>query len=117
MAKISKDTWVQIYKVILEPGERAPNLPPETEAVPFEMRVKGFLLEDAEMGGEARIRTVIGREIQGTLVEANPRYPHNFGAPVPELLPIGGEIRAMFKGEALLSKIAFKKIGPSFDLW
>ena len=99
MAKIAKGTWVQIHKVILKPEERAPNLPPETGKVPFEMRVKGFLLEDAEMGGEARIRTVIGRQIRGTLVEANPRYPHSFGAPVPELLPIGGEIRAMLKGQ------------------
>lgn len=102
MAKIKKGTWVQIYKVILAPGERSSNLPPETRKVPFEMRVKGFLLEDAEIGEEARICTVIGREIKGTLVEANPCYPHNFGKPVPELLSIGNELKALLKGKGVL---------------
>lgn len=99
MVKIEKGTWVQIHRVILKPGERPASLPQETRRVPFEMWVKGFLLEEAEIGQEAAIRTVIGREIWGTLVEANPRYVHNFGSPVPELLRIGGELREILRGE------------------
>jgi 2-amino-4-ketopentanoate thiolase alpha subunit len=97
VARIKKGTWVQIYKVILAPGERSSNLPPETRNVPFEMRAKGFLLEDVDIGEEARVRTVIGREIKGTLVEANPCYPHHFGKPVAELLSIGNELKIWLK--------------------
>jgi hypothetical protein len=61
------------------------------------MRVKGFLLHDAEMGGEAEIITSSGRTLRGTLTEINPVYPHTFGRPIPELSPIAGEVRAILR--------------------
>jgi 2-amino-4-ketopentanoate thiolase alpha subunit len=45
-----KNTWVEIGAVVLQKDERAPNLPDDTKQVPLEMRVKGFLLHDAEKG-------------------------------------------------------------------
>jgi len=82
-------TWVEIEAVLLKPEERAPNLPPDTAAVPYVLRASGFLSEDAELGAHARIRTVIGLEYEGTLKVANPGYSHSFGTTVPELLTIG----------------------------
>ncbi|MGQ9626540.1 MAG: 2-amino-4-oxopentanoate thiolase subunit OrtA [Anaerolineae bacterium] len=86
--------WVQIHKVILEPGQRAPQVPEDTQKVPLEMFLKGFLEdEEAEIGQEVTITTVIGRKVRGELVAINPAYPHNFGRPVPELLRIGPLLR------------------------
>ena len=89
MTKIATGTWVEIEQVVLTPEERAPTLPPETKATPYMMRVSGFLAEDAELGQEATICTIIGRELRGTLRAVNPGYNHSFGETVPELLTIG----------------------------
>lgn len=91
MAKIKAGTWVEIEKVLLNPGERAPTLPEDTKKVPYVLNVSGFLLEEAEIGSPARIRTLIGRELEGTLKTVNPSYAHTFGKVVPELLNIGLE--------------------------
>jgi 2-amino-4-ketopentanoate thiolase alpha subunit len=81
--------WVQIEQVVLEPADRAPTLPSDTREVPYVMRVSGFLLDDATVGTPARIRTLIGRELTGTLTTVNPSYHHSFGDTVQELLRIG----------------------------
>lgn len=91
--------WVQVYQVVLQPGQRAPQVPPDTQQVPLEMRVKGFLTHDAKLGDMVEIETVIGRRIAGQLVSIEPAYPHNFGRPVPELLRIGPMLKNMlFRG-------------------
>ena len=92
-----KNTWVEIGGIVLQKNERAPNLPDDTKQVPLEMRVKGFLVHDAEKGGEAEIVTSSGRTVRGTLTEINPEYTHMFGRPIPELSPIAGEIRAILR--------------------
>jgi len=89
MTKITAGTWVEIEKIILTPEQRAPTLPEDTKKVPYVLNVSGFLLEDAELGSEVRIRTLIGRELEGTLKTVNPSYEHTFGKVVPELLRIG----------------------------
>ena len=89
MSTVSKGTWVQIERVVLEPAERAPTLPEDTRQVPYVLRVSGFLLEDAGIGAEARVRTLIGRELSGSLTTVNPSYDHSFGETVAELLGIG----------------------------
>ena len=95
--RAEKDTWVEIGGIVLQKDQRAPNLPDDTKQVPLEMRVKGFLLHDAEKGGEAEIVTPAGRTVKGTLTEINPVYAHRFGRPIPELSPIAGEIRAILR--------------------
>ena len=91
MTQVKADTWVEIEKIILTPEQRAPTLPEDTQQVPYMLNVNGFLLEDAEIGSPARIRTLIGRELEGTLKTVNPSYAHSFGKVVPELLRIGCE--------------------------
>lgn len=95
-----KNTWVEIGSVVLQKDERAPNLPDDTQKVPLEMRVKGFLLHDAEKGDDAEILTASGRKVRGTLMEINPAYTHMFGHPIPELCPIAAEIRAILQNRS-----------------
>lgn len=89
MSQIQPGTWVEIKQVVLTPEQRAPTLPEDTKATPYLLRVSGFLVGPAELGGPARVRTLIGRELDGTLVRVNPSYTHSFGDTVPELLTIG----------------------------
>ena len=94
---IDKGTWVEIHRVVLPPGERAPQVLPDTQGVPLEMRVKGFLVAAATLGDEAEIVTPAGRRLRGTLTESNPAYTHGFGPPIPELGAIGEEVRARLR--------------------
>lgn len=88
--------WVRIHNIILEAGQRAQNVPEDTQKVPLEMWVKGFLLdESANIGDRVKVETYIGRVVEGTLVEVNPYYKHNFGKAVPELLYVGRQARKL----------------------
>ena len=91
MEKVKAGTWVEIEKIILTPEQRVPTLPEETKQVPYVLNVSGFLLEDGMLGSTVRIRTLIGRELDGILKTVNPSYRHTFGEVVPELLDIGLE--------------------------
>lgn len=95
---IKKGEWVRIHKNILEPSERAPQVPDDTKLCPLEMWVKGYLLADANMGDEVEIETVTGRKETGTLIEVNPYYDHDFGKFVPELLAIDKQVRDIVFG-------------------
>jgi hypothetical protein len=95
--RIGRGTWVEIHRVVLRPGDRAPQIPDDTKAVPLEMRVKGFLAEPAALGEEVEILTPAGRRLCGTLAEVNPAYTHGFGAPIPELSALGQEVRGMLR--------------------
>lgn len=98
MAKpIAKGTWVEIRRIVLLAGERAPQVPEDTRRVPLEMRVRGFLAAPASMAEEAEIVTSAGRRLQGTLTVVNPPYSHGFGPPIPELSSIGEEVRAILR--------------------
>lgn len=86
-------TWVEIEMVILGPGMRAPQVPPDTQATPLVMRATGFLAQSATVGEAAEIKTVIGRSLSGRLTKINPRALPDFGRPIPELLTVGQELR------------------------
>ena len=88
---------MEIRATLLEAGERAPQVPEDTQRVPLEMRAKGFLQVAANIGEDAEILTVTGRRLRGTLVSANPAYAHGFGPPVAALLSIGAELRALLQ--------------------
>ncbi len=96
--QIPAGTWVEIHAIVLPPGERAPQTPPDTQQVPLEMRAKGLLIEPAALGDDVEIATPAGRRLRGRLAAVNPGYDHGFGPPVPELLPIGREARALLRG-------------------
>lgn len=95
---IEKGTWVLIHRVILEPSERAPQVPEDTRKVPLEMWIKGYLNEDAEIGDKVEVKTRTGRSETGTLLEAGPHYKHDFGAYVPELQMINDQVRDILFG-------------------
>lgn len=91
MSGVSVGTWVEIEQIVLQPEERAASLPEDTRRVPYVLKVSGFLLDEAELGDQVRVRTIIGRELTGKLITINPSYQHNFGTVIPELLTIGTE--------------------------
>lgn len=95
---IKQGSWVQIQKIVLNPEDRAPNVPLDTKRVPLEMWVKGSLLKDAKMGERVEIKTLTGRVETGTLVAVNPTYQHDYGDFVPELLEIGEMVRKLVFG-------------------
>lgn len=98
---IKKNAWVQIHSNILEPHERAPQVPEDTKALPLEMWINGVLQEDANIGDEVTILTRTKRTEKGRLLTENPRYSHDFGDYVPELLVIGEQVRSIvFGGDA-----------------
>ncbi len=86
---VAKGTWVEIESVVLRPEERAPGLPEDTAATPYVLRLSGFLAEEAGIGQEVEVKSLIGRTHRGVLRAVNPSYGHSFGATVPELLTIG----------------------------
>ena len=86
--------WVEVECVILEPDERAANLPEDTAAMPLVQWLKGFATADAAMGDPLTVTTVTGRSVTGTLSEVNPGYFHTFGRPIPELWHVGTDLRA-----------------------
>ncbi len=90
---VKKGSWVEIYRVILPPGERAPQVPDDTKKVPLEMKVKGFLDADARIGDEVQVITAAGRAVGGKLSVVNPAYTHGFGEPIQELISIGREAK------------------------
>jgi 4-hydroxy-tetrahydrodipicolinate reductase len=97
--RVARGTWVELRRVVLAPGERAPQVPDDTQRVPLEMRVKGFLARAAALGEEAEIETRAGRRLSGTLVAALPGYAHGFGPPLAELLAVGEELRSLLREE------------------
>ena len=96
--KACKGDWVRIHRILMEPGQRAAQVPEDTARVPLEMWDKGFLLnEKAELGHEVLIRTIIGREVEGTLIEVNPAYAHSFGNCIPEILQIDRDLKTLMQ--------------------
>jgi len=97
---VRKGEWVRIRKIILQPSERAPQVPDDTKKHPLEMMVKGYLEEAAKIGDAVTVTTAAGRKETGTLIEARPYYGHSFGKFAPELLAIDRQVREiLFGGE------------------
>ena len=91
-----KGDWVQIRDTVLEAGERAPQVPADTAGLPLLMWVKGFLQdEEASIGAEVAVVTMSGRTVRGTMTQVNPRYTHDFGACVPELLQVHRQVKRL----------------------
>jgi hypothetical protein len=87
--RVPRGQWGRIHRVELAPSERAPDIPADTAAVPFESWINGWLLEKAGLGDLVRLRTPAGRVVEGVLVEVEPGYTHSFGSPPPSLQRAG----------------------------
>ena len=97
--RVDRGTWVELHRVVVPAGERAPQVPEATQQVPLELRVTGFLARDATVGEDVEVVTAAGRRVRGRLDRVLPRHDHGFGPPVPELLHVGPELRALLQGE------------------
>ena len=84
--------WVRVHRIELAAGERAPGIPPETAAAPYETWVNGRLLESARLGLNGVVRTASGRLVEGRVVEADPAYTHSFGPPPQPLREAGRRV-------------------------
>jgi len=95
--RCQKGDWVEIHNIVLTPQERSRNVPDDTKKVPLEAWIKGWALDEGEIGTEIEIRTPSGRRVKGTLTRVNPAYTHSFGPVVPELSAVGQELRRLLK--------------------
>ena len=93
-ARCTVGEWVEVECVLLEPADRAENLPPETAEKPMLAFVNGFATVSAALGEEATVETMTGRLVTGRLSEINPGYFHTFGRPPAELVAVGRDLRA-----------------------
>lgn len=90
MSKIPKGTWVEVERNLIAADRRISARPLDLAKLPsYAVRVSGFLLEDAELGQQVRIRTITGKLHTGKLRIQSPSYGHSFGHTVPELLRFG----------------------------
>jgi hypothetical protein len=88
---------VQVRYTLLEPGERAGELPAETRLVPYVVLVKGLLQQAASIGDEVLVTTASGRTIRGELVEIDPADTHTFGRPVAGLVAMSAAISRLLR--------------------
>ena len=98
MATAKKGDWVQIENIVLPAGQRAPQVPEDTQKCDLKLWVKGILQQDAEIGDEVEIKTVTGRVTKGVLWEVNPRYIHDYGEFQPELLKVELQLKELLFG-------------------
>lgn len=96
--KAVKGDWVLVYNIVLNPRERAPQVPEDTKKVPLESWVKGFIQQDADLGDTVEVKTITGRISTGKLMEVNPTYTHSFGKFMPEMLSIGMQLKEILWG-------------------
>jgi len=100
MAK--KGDWVRIHSVVLKADERTGKIPEDTQKCDYEMWTKGHLLQDeAKIGDVVTVKTAVGREEKGVLIEENPHYTHSYGEFVPEIIKMDDILREImnFGGE------------------
>jgi hypothetical protein len=79
-------TRVELRRELLPAGERAPGVPADTAATPYEMRIRGRLVAAAEIGESAAVLTASGRVVEGVLERESPGDDHGFGVPHPALI-------------------------------
>lgn len=92
---------MRIHSIVLKAEERTAKLPEDTKKCDLEQWTKGFLQdESAEIGDTVKVKTAVGRIVEGTLVEVGPYYTHSYGKFVPEIIEIDKQLREiMFGGE------------------
>ncbi len=98
MAAAKKGDWVQIENTVLPAGQRAPQVPEDTQQCDLKLWVKGIIQQDAEMGEEVEIQTVTGRMAKGQLCSVNPKYIHDYGEFQPELLKVELQLKEILFG-------------------
>ena len=81
-ATIAKGTWVEVERLFPKAEEQAGKF--ATAKAPQVLRVSGFLEEDADLGQQVKVRTIMGSIHTGRLRIQNPGYGHSFCNTMPE---------------------------------
>lgn len=92
---ISKGTWVEVEEIVLTPENRAQNIPEETKITPLKAWIRGYCLENCELGDTVEVKTNVGRSVKGTVVDVEPGYYHTYGKYVKEISHVGQQAREM----------------------
>lgn len=96
-----KGDWVLIEQIFLSSKQRQENIPQDTLATDFRLRIKGFLMDETgKIGESCCIQTKTGRTIQGLLMEILPDYHHSFGDYLPLTAYIEKQLRDELMGES-----------------
>ncbi|WP_032122329.1 2-amino-4-oxopentanoate thiolase subunit OrtA [Clostridium amazonitimonense] len=90
---IKKGTWIEIEEVVLTTEHRALNIPKETKETPLKCWIRGYCLNDCNLGEEVEVETNVGRIVKGKVVEIEPGYYHSYGKHVSEIDRIGKQAR------------------------
>jgi hypothetical protein len=90
---IKKGTWVEVEKTVLTPEDRSNAIPEDTKKTPLIMWVKGYCLDECEIGEEVEVETIIGRKEKGKVTQIEPSFDHDFGKYVSEIAYIGRQAR------------------------
>ncbi len=98
MSMAKKGDWVQIENTVLKAGNRAPQVPEDTQKCDLKLWVKGIAQHEGNLGENMDIITVTGRKTSGTLVDINPRYIHDYGDFQPELLQVELQLKGIMEG-------------------
>jgi len=85
---VKKNSYVEIHKVIFKAEDRTARIPEETKKVPYEMFVKGFLINDSSIGDLVTVKTITGRLVEGELQKENPTFKLGYGDFVPQIMKI-----------------------------
>lgn len=99
MKAVHQGDWVQIRSLVLPAGQRASQVPEDTQQCDLVLWVKGFAQAEADLGEEVPIITVTGRKISGVLHAIKPSYVHGFGDFQPELAVVSSQVKHLLWGE------------------
>lgn len=99
MNKAKKGEWVQVENIVISAGNRAPQVPEDTQKCDLRLWVKGIAQHDGVIGENMEVITVTGRKTTGNLVEINPRYIHDYGFFQPELLKVELQLKEIMAGD------------------
>ena len=93
-----KGDYAVIQETVLPVGQRAPQVPEDTAKTPLIAFTKGWLLEAAKAGERARVQTMSGRTVEGSLTSRDLAPSHDYGDYIPELQVIHQQVRDMLFG-------------------
>lgn len=93
-----KGDWVQVENIVLTAGNRAPQVPEDTQNCDLKLWVKGIAQHDGALGENMEVITATGRKTTGVLVDINPRYTHDYGDFQPELLKVEMQLKEIMEG-------------------
>ena len=96
-----KGDWVLIEQCFLTSDQRQSNIPLDTRQTDFQLKIKGFLVDEkCIVGDDCTIKTKTERIISGKIIDIMPKYEHSFGDYLVETAYIERQLRELLSGES-----------------